>query len=83
MKIYVVRGTTGEYSDRSEWSVVAFRTEERARERVLAATARAKEIEVTRVSRYAAVKDINEFDLDMEMDYTGTNYYYNEVELED
>jgi hypothetical protein len=34
MKIYVVTGTQGEYSDRSDWNVCAVRTEERAKELV-------------------------------------------------
>ena len=34
MNIYVVMGTTGEYSDRSEWPVVAFHTEKAANKRV-------------------------------------------------
>ena len=81
--IYVVFGTTGEYSDRTEWCVIAYRDENQAKEHVVNATRRANEIEVTRPSRFrvdpAAGK--NEFDPDMEMDYTGTSYYYAPVKL--
>lgn len=34
-KIYVVMGTSGEYSDRTEWPIVAYMSEERAKQKVL------------------------------------------------
>ena len=37
-KVYVVIGEQGEYSDRSEWCVAAWETEEQAKAHVLAAT---------------------------------------------
>jgi osmotically-inducible protein OsmY len=83
-KIYVVMGSTGEYSDRSEWPVVAFRDEEEARKRVENATRRAKELEATKPRDYRRITEHfkqNEFDPDMRNDYTGTAYYYMTVEL--
>jgi hypothetical protein len=65
MIIYVVFGTTGEYSDRREWTVKAFSEEKKAKKLVKDATRRA-----------------NEFDSDMQTDYTGTRYYYEQVEFE-
>jgi len=82
-KIFVVIGTTGEYSDRSEWLVLAFRDEEKAKEHVINATRRANEIQVTRPSQYSVAKELNEFDPNMSMDYTGTSYSYSEVELKE
>ena len=80
-KIYVVFGSTGEYSDRSEWMVKAFTSLEQAKELVVNAERRAKEIFVVRGSSYSSVKGLNEFDPNMGMDYTGTQYYYDTVEL--
>ena len=35
MKIYIVMGMTGEYSDHTEWLVCAYKTEEEAKHRVI------------------------------------------------
>ncbi len=82
MKIYIVEGSTGEYSDRSEWVVCAFRSKEKAEELASKATLRAKELQGENW-RYQSTEDrgINEFDLEMNMDYTGTDYYVIETEL--
>jgi hypothetical protein len=91
--IWVVMGTTGEYSDRSEWPVKAFRDQEVAERFALAAKVRADEIEATRDALQAsgewnnaadqALVETNELDPDMSMDYTGTDYYaMGPVELE-
>ena len=82
--IYVVMGRTGEYSDRSEWGVVAFKNEEAAKQHVEKATHRAKELEATKPSQWEDLQahlKKNEFDPNMELDYTGTSYYYMAVEL--
>jgi hypothetical protein len=79
--IYVVMGTTGEYSDRTEWPVVAFCQKDTAEKLIEQATKRAKEIEATREERYYVERGCNEFDPDMTMDYTGTYYFLYEVEL--
>lgn len=39
-RVYVVMGSAGEYSDRTEWAVVAYLDEERAKQHVVAATDR-------------------------------------------
>jgi hypothetical protein len=83
MNIYVVMGTTGEYSDRNEWSVIAYFDEAKAKEHVVNADRRAKEIQATREDRYRVEPGANEFDPNMSMDYTGTDYYYNTVPLGD
>ena len=81
--IYVIGGTTGEYSDRSDWIVCAYRDKALADLHVHNAQIRAIEINKTRESRYAAPKGANEFDPHMQMDYTGTEYYLTECELKD
>ena len=80
-KIYVVEGTTGEYSDSMDWPVMAYRDEEAAKAHVVRATERAKEIEVSRADRYNVPEGANEHDPHMLMDYTGTHYNYYAVEL--
>ncbi len=79
--VYVVMGSTGEYSDRTEWPVKAYRNEERAKEHVVNAEREAKKLQ----ARYGIIgeipKDANPYDTDMDMDYTGANYYYLSVEL--
>jgi hypothetical protein len=84
--IYVVQGTTGEYSDRTDWMVRAYNTMEEAKE------------EVTRLSDllrslggYKFNMDWDERDVISEvmrltdhrfhMDYGGTMWFVNECEL--
>jgi hypothetical protein len=81
--IYVVIGSTGEYSDRTEWLVIAFDSEDRAKQHVLSATARARELEQwvdadDEPWRYSEAKDkpTNEYDPEMKMQSMGTSYYY-------
>ena len=80
--IYVVFGTTGEYSDRTEWLIKAFTTEEAAKELVAKATQRANELIATAPNRYSIKEGSNEFDPGMQVDYTGTSYFYEKVELD-
>jgi hypothetical protein len=81
MKIYIVEGTTGDYSDRTDWVVCAFRSKKKAEDLAHKAMRRAKEIQISRPSRYDAPKGENEFDAKMQMDYTGTEYYIVECDL--
>ncbi len=88
MTIWVVMGTTGEYSDRNEWPVVAFADKAKAEARIIACTEEANK-------RYANsqvpdddngwssynTKD-NPLDPHMKIDYTGTSYFHYEVEVE-
>jgi hypothetical protein len=83
MKIYIVEGTTGEYSDRQDWTVCAYRSEKKAEDHVRNAMLRAKEIEKSREDQYHVAAGVNEFDPDMRMDYTGTEHYTVECELKD
>lgn len=89
--VYVVRGSTGEYSDRSTWSVRAFLHELMAKDYVLFLDKKYNEA----ISCYSnsswhfdrkKLKDIEEkmlkFDEQFMVDYTGTHYWYEQVELE-
>ncbi len=82
-EIYVVIGTTGEYSDKTEWPVKAFFDLSKAEDVVVKATARAAELDAKRESRYRAGEEKNEYDPNMQMDYTGTWYEIMKVYLEE
>lgn len=77
MKIYLVMGTAGEYSNRSDWPVMAYFTEKKAQEHVLRADHRAKELYALypRYEEHRIPKGSNEFDPQMQTDYSGTSYF--------
>ena len=79
---FIVMGTTGEYSDRYEWAVMAYLDESAAQEHVVNADRRAKEIFATRNNYHSVKRGANEFDPEMSMDYTGTDYFIYTVPLE-
>lgn len=84
MKVYVVIGTTGEYSDRMEWLVCGFLDEEKAKERVLLAEGFARDSFISgEFNRYDDVEIKNPYDGKFQIDYTGTDYYYAEIEVEE
>jgi hypothetical protein len=86
--IYIVMGTSGEYSDRDEWPVCAYSDKERAQQHVVDASNRARVLSQWRDAdgkpwRYSDAPDkpTNEYDPDMLMDYTETSYFLYETEL--
>lgn len=79
--VYVVIGSTGEHSDRDEWIVKAFKKESEAMNHVTKASIRALELAKTRSSDFDRCENKNEFDPNFHMDYTGTTYRYEIVEL--
>jgi hypothetical protein len=79
--IFVVIGTTGEYSNRIEWPVMVYLDEAKAQEHVVNANHRAKELFSTRRDHHSIEKGANEFDPDMVMEYTGTSYFIYRVHL--
>lgn len=81
MKIYIVIGSTGEYSDRYEWPVIAYLNKIKAQDHVLKASKRSDEIFETWKHDIIIPDGINEFDPSFRMDYTETSYYLWEVEL--
>lgn len=88
MTIYVIIGSTGEYSDRDEWLVRGFSTEEKASQFTQRANDMSKEIEreMVRQGTYWYDKDkIGERPLDpnFRIDYTGTEYHCEKVEVDE
>lgn len=82
MKVYVVMGSTGEYSDHNEWVVGAFLSEGKAKERVELASTRARELTLPDYP-YMKEGEKNEYDPEFRADYTGTNYFYYTVSVLD
>lgn len=78
--VYVIRGTTGEYSDRKEWVVCAYSDEQLAKDHVLAATKWAHE-EHARMGTYGELERASPYDPDIRIDYTGTAYRYDAVQV--
>lgn len=83
MTIYVVRGQTGEYSDRSEWLVKAFRTVEETQAFIIKCDAIAKQLFIEYKNSRWSTAGLHPYDKKFLMDYTGTNYSYDEIDLED
>jgi hypothetical protein len=81
--IYVVEGSTGEYSDHSEWLVKAFTSEDAAKDFVVKADAIARELQSSRQSHLDYWKEKHPMDDKYMSDYTGTHYTYHSVELEE
>lgn len=83
MRIYVVIGMTGEYSDHRDWLVRAFASETRAQEFVDDVSRVAREL-YSSVNRYDGhkLRGKNHLDPNMDCDYNGVRYHYCEVELE-
>lgn len=90
LKVHIVIGSTGEYSDHKEWLVAAYLDEERAKKHVLEASAYAREV----FAKYGEGNYLDWFDLSpeertksnpldpgMDMDYTGINYHYETTNL--
>jgi hypothetical protein len=82
--IFVVIGSTGEYSDHREWLVRAYASEERAKEAVTHLTQRANEWIQKRESKYdgGPPEGWCELDPNMMIDYSGSTYTFETVELE-
>lgn len=80
-KVYVVFGTCGEYSDRDEWPVAAYLDEKEAKNLVVNATVRAKELYEEYKNHFKIPKGSNEFDPEMKTSLEGTSYFLYEVDL--
>lgn len=89
MTIYIVEGSTGEYSDHTEWPVRAYRTEAAAKEMVELCSAEYRRIAIEMkrlgLDYYDNLPEscIHKYDDRMRMDYNGVNYQCYPVELED
>lgn len=86
--IYVVLGTTGEYSDRMEWVVRAFRNEKTAQDQVEFLTEKWAALKAG-LERYTdeyrnAEKAMTEWDPNFYEDYTGTSWWMSDgIPLDD
>lgn len=81
--MFVVMGTTGEYSDRKEWLVCAYENETLARTHAEEAQKAAARLTV-QYGHYHRIElddDAKKWDADMDFDYTGTDYTVVEVPL--
>lgn len=86
-KIWVVQGSTGEYSDHREWLVGYYLTEKEAQQSVtfleqMSAVAESMKGQDYQYTYYApASKFMEQFDPYFQQDYIGTNYSAYEVEI--
>lgn len=82
-QIWTVEGTTGEYSDRREWTVMAYLNKALAEKHCADAIAEAVRLGASRTRQRAEVTydqyvedaEKNKFDPDMSCDYSGVDYY--------
>ena len=80
---YIVVGCTGEYSDRTEWLVRGFYDAGEAENFVYKVSRKAREWESTRKSEFDnPPAGFTDLDPNMRMDYMGTNYRVETVEME-
>jgi hypothetical protein len=81
--IYIVYGRCGEYEDREEWTVKAYRSEDAAAAHVEAATARVAELDYKRSYPNADVfqTHMGELDPGGMTDFYGTEYNYFAMDL--
>jgi len=89
MKIWIVEGSTGEYSDHREWPVKAYTTEVAAREMVELCSAEYRRVKIRRnelglMNTWDDMpKDcVHKYDPSFDEDYTGTLYRAYPIELE-
>jgi len=74
-------GSTGEYSNRQEWPVLAFGIESAAQSYADKAGQRARALYHALASPYDMAEGRNEYDALMRMDYTGTSYWVMQVQM--
>lgn len=87
--VWIVEGSTGEYSDRREWPVCAFTTEEKAKELVEELSGLARVAEQAGLNRdddlwrdeTPEFKKLQQKDPRASIDYTGTHYTAYPVEV--
>lgn len=79
--LWIVEGSSGEYSDRRDWVVCAYRTEAEAKRHAELAQARSESLR----KQYGTYWDIpakaNEWDSQESHDYTGTRYTHGMTDL--
>lgn len=76
MTVWIVMGTTGEYSDHTVWTVKGFLSQRRAEVFALAAKQEADRLIAESGERYISHGEAkHSLDPDFRSDYTGTDYY--------
>jgi len=88
MKVYIVFGTTGEYSDRQEWPVCGYkervRADKHADEAMIWAHLLKEKVDDEGKTVFENRDNlVSPYDEDIRMDYTGTDYYVLEVDIVD
>ena len=84
VKIFLVEGSTGEYSDHIDWPVAAYYNEANAKNRVLQCQGRANALMAEHNDNFWKIPDgANEYDAKMRADYTGVRYSIVETLIED
>lgn len=81
--VFVVSGTTGEYSDREEWAVCAYEDEALAKEHVLKAQQRGRELFDAGQYSYSPDEPTSIYDPFIRISYTGVSYRYDPVQVRD
>lgn len=84
-EVFIIYGTTGEYSDRSEWAVAVVESESDAKTFVTALKQQYQQIPQSmhddRWENEDRMKAIMTLDPYFSTDYTGTNYFYGSAEF--
>lgn len=83
-RVWIVMGSTGEYSDRTEWPVIAVTSEAAAKERITELEVKMQQMpQEWREERWEHEDKIKahmaSLDASFLMDYTGTHYFFYEV----
>ncbi len=86
--VWIVMGSTGEYSDRQEWPVIAFTSEAGAKERIAALDVRMQEMPPEwREDRWEIETEkkikahMGTLDPDFQTGYAGTSYFFYKVDV--
>ena len=87
MKVYIVEGQTGEYSDYRNWPVKAFQDEQKAKAFTETLNAKAQALGIATTGCHWAesqkiVPQMQELDPGVSIDYTGVSYSFYELDLE-
>lgn len=87
MKVYVVFGCTGEYSDHTQWNVAAYTEEEAANIHANLANdwLHCNTLHKSQEPGLIGTRGVpeNPYDPDMQLDYTGTSYCVEVIDLFD
>lgn len=78
---WMVEGSSGEYSDRRDWIVCIYRTEEEAKRHAELAQKRSEELHKQYDDYWDIPAKANEWDPQESHDYTGTRYTHGMTEL--